>query len=59
MVTMMMVMVSGGKGMRVFGYTIKPNGCMNKAFGDPAPVRTSLRVALCACSVHVSCRLTW
>lgn len=28
--------------MRAFGFTIKPNGCMNKAFGDPCPGKDKL-----------------
>jgi len=27
----------GGKCIDVFGYWFTPNGCMNKAFGDPDP----------------------
>lgn len=27
----------GGRGVTAFGYFFSPNGCMNKAFGDPAP----------------------
>jgi len=32
-----MVSEHGGKGLQAFGYKIKPNGCMNKVFGDPCP----------------------
>ena len=28
---------TGGKSIDAFGYWFTPNGCMNKAFGDPDP----------------------
>lgn len=32
-----MLAEQGGRGLVAFGYKVKPNGCMNKAFGDPCP----------------------
>jgi hypothetical protein len=47
----------GGKGVTAFGYFFSPNGCMNKAFGDPAPgIQRRTRVArrvLCVVSCQV------